>query len=51
MLITAILYISVTRFRNVHFGTEGNEVVKITNTRITIKGASDSLPVWSKYNI
>ena len=51
MLITAILYISVTRFRNMHFGTEGNQVVKITNSRINIKGASESLPVWNKYNV
>ena len=45
MLITAILYSSVTRFRNMHFGTDGNKVVQITNTRINIKGSSDSLPV------
>ena len=36
MLITAIFYISVTRFRNMHFGTDGNKVVKIINTRINI---------------
>ena len=36
ILITAILYISVTRFRNMHFGTEGNKVVKFTDTRINI---------------
>ena len=51
MLITAILYISVTRFRNMHFRTDGNKIVKITNTRININGASDSLPVRSNYNI
>ena len=51
MFITAIFYNPVCRFRNMHFGTESNKVMKITDTRINIKGTSDSLPVGSKYNI
>ena len=37
MFITAIFYIPVCRFRNMHFGTESNKVMKITDTRINIK--------------
>ena len=55
MLITAILYISVTCFRSMHFGTKGNWGIRLWKSHITISTSkaltSDSLPVWSKCDI